>query len=324
MFFLKRRTKVDSLSNTARARLETIAKVRNESHESVMARFSSRDLARAPASFPKHIDALRSTAFETAEVRDGLAYVKLSNGRSFYGNISKPNHQLAYEYVADLVPSILNEETFLLGIDIAQRYASDSIWPPKQLHPPQGGTVVECGAYLGHKTIRFADELVGPKGKVLAIEMMPDNVEILRRNIRENGLQDIIDVIEAGVWSKPDRLVVKGKGRQRNTLVDLAKLEEEQGFDDPVDSLDNILENWGQPIVDLLFVTVNGAEVEALPGINHSLSRIRGLHIVALYSRDGRQNHEICREILRDKGCKILESCDETEIVATTTFYQDP
>ncbi|MBK1706879.1 FkbM family methyltransferase [Halochromatium glycolicum] len=302
-------------------RLEALCRARGEDSSTVLRRFSSDEISRAPRSFSKHMDSLRKTVFAEAGVRDGLAFVRLPNGRIFYGHTSKSNHRRAFDYVHDVVPSVITEETYLLGLDIAQRYASDFSWPPASILPPYGGTLVECGAYLGHKTIRFADELVGSSGKVLAIEMMPDNVEILRRNVQENGLNDVIDIVEAGVWNEKGALPVKGKGRQRNTLLDMDKLTDEHGFLARVDTLDSLIEEWGQQSVDLVFMTINGAEVEALAGMDSSLSVARAIFVAAPYERNGRPSTEVCREIAENKGCKVLGESSGNRLYIVTPAH---
>lgn len=207
----------------------------------------------------------------SAGVSKGLSYLTLPNGRIFYGYISHGNHQRAYYYVRDLLPKQLDKYTFLLGLDVVHRYISDFARLPEKFLPGRGGIIVEAGAYLGHKTIRFVDEVVGTEGKVLAIEMMPDNVRILRKNIIKNGLESSIDVWEAGVWKEHSEMKVRGKSQQRNTLIYLEKLDEDTGVVVPTYSLDEILENWGHEPVDLLYITLNGAEIEALQGLNMKL-----------------------------------------------------
>ncbi|MCA9366404.1 FkbM family methyltransferase, partial [Candidatus Kaiserbacteria bacterium] len=299
---------------------DALSVARNEDWSTVLQRFSREEISKAPRSFSKHIKALKQTQFKSSDVRDGLASVTLQDGHIFYGYKSKPNHLRAFEYVKDIVPRVLSADTFLLGLDIAQRYATDFSWPPASILPPKGGTLVECGAYLGHKTIRFAEELVGRGGKVLAIEMMPDNAEILRRNIRENGLEDVIDVIEAGVWNEAGTLPVKGKGRQRNSLLEIDKLNENREILARVDTLDVLLQEWGQPHVDLVFMTINGAEVEALQGMNPSLGIVKAMFIAAPYTRDGRPSGDICAEIAKAKGCKILKESSRNRLFITTPY----
>jgi FkbM family methyltransferase len=259
---------------------------------------------------------------EHAGVCDGLSFLKIPNGRMFYGYISHRNHQHAYHYVRDLLPKQLNKDTFLLGLDVVHRYVSDFAWLPEKFLPGRGGIIVEAGAYLGHKAIRFVDEVVGTEGKVLAIEMMPDNVRILRKNIIENGLESCIDVLEAGIWKEHSKVKVYGKSRQRNTIIHLEKLDEDTGIVVPTYSLDEILENWGHEPVDLLYVTLNGAEIEALQGLNVKLNSVKIMFIASPYAREGIPNMGVVSDLLNEKGCHILNTRGSS-IIAVTPRYRD-
>jgi FkbM family methyltransferase len=101
--------------------------------------------------------------------------------------------------------------------------------------------------------------------------MMPDNVQILRKNIIKNGIESCVDVLEAGVWKERSEMKVHGKSHQRNKLIHLEKLDKDTGLFVSTYSLDEILENWGYEPVDLLYITLNGAEIEALQGLNMKL-----------------------------------------------------
>jgi len=294
-----------------------LAHVRGEAPATVAHKYSENELATIPSTFSKHIPALRKTRLLETGLRDGMAFARTPDGKIFYGYPSKANHRRAYHFVKDLLPQEVTEDTFLVSLDVAQRYATDFTWPPGDILPQRSGTVVECGAYLGYKTIRFAEELV-PDGKILAIELMPENVNILRRNVAEAGLSDRITIVQAGVWHKPDTLLVKGKGRQRNTLVELDKLKDDTNVVARVDTLDNLLDEWeiGDTTIDLLFVTVNGAEIEALQGLHRWMARVRGLFVAAPYERNGQPNADTCREILDRKGCTILASSNPSRVIA--------
>lgn len=303
------------ISEQVKEKAKIVSKARGESLESVLNRFSTEDIAQAPNSFSKHIPALRQATFVETGMKDDLAFVRTMDGKIFYGYPSQNNHRRAYQFVCDLLPDMVTEDTFLVCLDVVQRYATDFTWPPEEVLPPRNGTVVECGAYLGYKTIRFAEELV-PNGKVLAIEMMPDNVEVLRRNIDENGLADRVSIIEAGVWNQPGTLVVKGKGRQRNTLVNLEKLSDDIGVEARVDTLDNLLDEWEVESVDFMFITVNGAEIEAIQGLNQWQPKVKGLFVAAPYQRDGQPNSDICRNLLQEGGYSILPSSNTNRVIA--------
>lgn len=304
-----------SLSATAEANLHKLAKIRNESVSTVSKKFSIDEIKAVPK-LNNYIARIRDLDFTDAGVCDGLAYVKIGNGRVFYGYTTNRPHRRAYYYVKDTMPDVIDENTFLLAMNIAYRYTMDFSWPSDEITPPSNGSIVECGAYLGHKTVRFADELV-PQGQILAIEMMADNARILRRNIEENGLQNIVTVFEAGVWNRYEIRSVKGKGRQRNSLIAIDRLTDDIGYCAQADTFDNIIDQWGESEVDFSFITVNGAEVEVIEGMKKNLPK--GLFIAAPFSRDGANNSEICREMLLRKGYTILNAGEKRIFAKRTT-----
>lgn len=61
----------------------------------------------------------------------------------------------------------------------------------------EGGNVfVDAGANIGYYTV-LGSRLVGKNGEVLAVEMMPDTADILRRHIALNGLQNVTIIQKA-------------------------------------------------------------------------------------------------------------------------------
>ncbi len=207
-----------------------------------------------------------------------------------------------YPYVADVLPSAVNEDTFLAAIDVVQRYITDFAWPPAGLvREDNRANIIELGAYLGHKTIRFAEELSGSGGKVLAVEMMPDNCAILRRNIEANGFGDVIDVMPVGVWNEHSVKIGYSKGRQRNSIVPIDKLEDGERIEIRTETLDWIIDTWSVTPVDLVFVTVNGVEVEILEASHPEERNVRSIFIVAEYNRKEGNNSDLHRNLLMKK-----------------------
>src|SRR5919109_1742357 len=70
--------------------------------------------------------------------------------------------------------------------------------------PNERDFVVDVGAHIGLYTI-IASKRVGPKGKVIAIEVDPNNFEILKRNIEFNNLTNVIELNYAA-YSKEKRM----------------------------------------------------------------------------------------------------------------------
>jgi FkbM family methyltransferase len=243
--------------------------------------------------------------YKESGVEGELAYVILDNGRRLYGYRSKKNVVNFYHSIANRVPPVLTKETYGCAIDVAYRYIRELPYP-RTLLPSRGGTIAEIGAYLGHKTIKFVDDVVGNEGKVLAVEMMPDNFVILERNIRENNIMNVT-LKQLGAWNEKQTREVVGVSQQRNTLV---ALDERPSFAPRgvvhTDTLDNILTEWDVPVVDFLNIRVNGAEIEVLQSLNSQLSRVKVIFIASHYTREGEKTEVKVKELLRQKECEIV------------------
>ncbi len=310
------------LSAEDKKKLERLSKVRGESIVETFNKFSKK-VDDMPLNFNKHTKNLLRFDFPKAGMRDGMPYVELPNRRVFYGCLPNKKTRREFEFLKDRISHALSANTYLTALDVTSRYLTNYSWYPKELLPGKGGTVVEAGAYLGHKTIRFIDDAVGTEGKVLAVEMMPDNIEILRRNVKENGLKACVDIVESGVWNEKCEIKVMGKGRQRNSLVPIDKIGEDAKLTVPVNSLDNILKSWGEKTIDFLVITVNGAEVEVLQGLEGELDRVKVIYVAACYTRNGQRTYESCLKILKDSGCLILPQSTEFVIYAVTKRFAE-
>lgn len=64
---------------------------------------------------------------------------------------------------------------------------------------PRGnkGTAVDIGAYLGGVAMAYA--LDNPEARVIAIEPVPPNAELIRRNLELNGLTERVTLVEGAV-----------------------------------------------------------------------------------------------------------------------------
>jgi FkbM family methyltransferase len=300
-----------------KAPLERLAEARGETVDCVRRRFSKEEIARCPRRFNRHLAAVRKAKLARTGIRDGLAFVELNNGRVFYSFPSTPGRRKEYRYVADTLPDVVTEDTYLAAIDVVHRYNTDFAWPPDGLVPTGRANIIELGAYLGHKTIRFAEELAGDGGRILAVEMMPDNCAILRRNIVENGFEKIVDLRNVGVWRESGTVEIYSKGRQRNSIGPIDKLQGGTRMLASVESLDRIIGDWGVKPIDLVFVTVNGAETQILESFHPEARDVRAFFVAAPYSETGeRPNSEVCKELLKSKGYAIVDVSNRGRVVA--------
>lgn len=301
-------------------KLSLLAEARGASREDTADRFSYGQVIKTP-SFSKHLAAVRAQEFSGFGLEDGVARVDLPDGHRFFSPRSHDSMQRQFDYVGDTLDAKITSDTLLAAIDVVQRYVTDKAWPSSEIFSPHraGSSVIELGAYLGHKTVRFA-ELVAPLGgKVLAVEMMEDNCRILKMNIDANGLNDVVDIRQVGVWKSSGTVAGIGKGRQRRSIHRLEQLEGgAEAFQARVVSLPEILAEWGRNPVDLVFATVNGAEVEMLEGYTPAGVEVKAWFIAAPYGRnlDGTTGAELCFDHLVALGYEPLSRRGQQRIEA--------
>lgn len=225
---------------------------------------------------------------ETGVDRDGDAFVRLKDGPVFYGEQAIPKDKKYYLTLAPRVRKKIPFEAMRVAIDIVARYKEAGLmyggpFKDDKYSVARGDTTVEMGAFRGCFIVRLCEE-VGPEGKVVAIEPMPDNVRILKKNLKANRIENCT-VIEKGVWHEPDTMVFnrKEKDNQSSSLV-IADHGKEQ-FSVPVDSLDNILAEANVNRCDFMVIQLNGVEIDALQG----MTQVRPTHlaIAARYDKPG-------------------------------------
>ncbi len=99
-----------------------------------------------------------------------------------------------------LVHAEQNGRVWWLDPDVALRGTEEEQetikWLRSVIEP--GMTVVDVGANVGQMTLEMA-HLVGPTGRVIAIEPGPGNLAVLRRHVEGNGFAARVTVRRSGV-----------------------------------------------------------------------------------------------------------------------------
>lgn len=137
---------------------------------------------------------------------------------------------------------------------------------------PKGGTFVDAGANIGFYSV-LAARLVGPEGRVVAFEMMPDTAAILRRHVALNA-GDRIEIVENALSDRNGATVTAtvepGKHGQASIIAS-ASPDGRVAIEVATITLDTALDGAGQ--IDVLKMDLEGAEFLALKGAAEVLER---------------------------------------------------
>jgi FkbM family methyltransferase len=154
----------------------------------------------------------------------------------------------------------------------------------------EGSTVYDVGAHAGFYSM-LAHVISGPRGKVIAFEPLPSNLNYLREHLRINGMEDV-DVIEAAVSDKEgESLFAVGLGSFDGRLAAGGNLSVRTV------TLDDLLESGRIPPPDFIKMDVEGGELAALKG---SFSLLKKYHPTLFLATHGPAVHQQCLKLLED------------------------
>jgi FkbM family methyltransferase len=193
----------------------------------------------------------------------------------------------------------------------------------------EGDTVFDVGANIGFYTVLFS-RWVGVKGKVIAYEPDPSNVDLLKRNLLINKSQNTITrELALGNHVGKDRFsvdyatgatghigegptygeVIFGRGRESLITVD-------------INTLDVEVERWGTP--NLIKLDIEGSEFDVLSG-GLRLLECRAPIIIselnAWGTTDGVLRVSLATQLLRDHGYSLWNLDTGVPVKASETGW---
>lgn len=135
--------------------------------------------------------------------------------------------------------------------------------------PAPGDTVVDVGAGIGEETVVFS-RLVGPKGRIIAIEAHPDTFRCLQQTIDRSGLENVT-AIHCAIVDKDGAIAISsGASHNMNTV-----LGGTGSITVAARSLDSLADELDLSDVALLKMNIEGAEKAAVQGLDRLAPRIR-------------------------------------------------
>jgi FkbM family methyltransferase len=141
--------------------------------------------------------------------------------------------------------------------------------------PKPGDVVVDVGAGYGDSSLLFS-RLVGETGKVVAIEAHPETYEWLVRLCELNHLTNTLALQSAASDHEGEILISDADGLS-NTVLETSLANPRVAV--PGRRLDRIAEELGIEHIDLVKMNIEGAERDALKGMEQIIHRTRSVCI---------------------------------------------
>lgn len=136
----------------------------------------------------------------------------------------------------------------------------------------EGDVVFDVGGNIGFYTVALARR-VGPRGRVHVFEPIPENLEGIRRNVRLNGLDDVVVVNAVAVADRETELELYVPESRDNTgWASIVPSEtRQQRLVVRAIALDHYVREEGLERVALIKMDIEGAELQALQGMTDLL-----------------------------------------------------
>ena len=135
-----------------------------------------------------------------------------------------------------------------------------------------GMTVVDVGANLGYYTL-LAARRVGPSGRVIAFEPIPEARRRLEENLALNGYRNVT-ISPVALFSR-DTPMVLGRPFEDSRLLPETRHPSDGDLEVTCARFDAIRQDVGIGAVDVVKMDVEGAEMDVLLGMTETLSRSR-------------------------------------------------
>lgn len=217
--------------------------------------------------------------------------------RSVLGHRQEARHRWAQYCVARgrYSASVRLPEGFSLEVDlrdegVGRAIYADQYWDPAETaflktHLRPGMTVVDVGANLGYFTVLCA-RLVGPQGRVIAIEPDPYNYALLERNVARNQLANVTTV-NAALGAAPGKVMLFRSASNFGDHRVCASAEARTAVEVPLESLDALLARLAIGEIDMAKIDVQGFEAQVVAGMQQTLGQRQIEHLLMEYWPDG-------------------------------------
>ncbi len=148
------------------------------------------------------------------------------------------------------------------------------------LHLHKGDRVLYGGCFM-IETVSEIAGAIGKEGRMYVVEADKDSCDRLIFDMRRRYI-DNVAVLNLGIWKEKGQMCFetshishRNQIRPQSVYSKLTAADFDKIAAVTVDSLDNIVERMKWKELDVVFLTISGAEKEAIMGMQYVLSRLR-------------------------------------------------
>lgn len=131
--------------------------------------------------------------------------------------------------------------------------------------------IYDCGANIGTSILFFANSY--PKAKIVAFEASPYIYEILKKNIEDNNIKNVV-LNQNAVWTKNEELEFSDEGGDSGSIYAIANIKKVK-----VQAIDFLEALNKEDKIDMLKMDIEGAENDVIPHIASALHKIDKMFI---------------------------------------------
>ena len=214
---------------------------------------------------------------------------------------------------------IIHIDAFGLVLDVLYRnteFKSDieTLENNKFVKLQKGDVVLEGGAYIGLYAMQISKK-VGNTGKVIAVEAIEENFNVLKKNLAVNNITNIIPV-NCAIWEKEETLTFYRRNKQIASFSNEIVQESNQEFQVSAKQVDTILIELGIKHIDYVRLQLNVAEINGLRGMEETLKQRPGLMIAAPCKLKGQSLKIQIADYLKLKGF-------ETSFYGVSVYFEN-
>jgi FkbM family methyltransferase len=186
---------------------------------------------------------------------------------------------------------------FVLPFNLAEQEREVYGTGERAVHP--GDIVLDCGGNVGTFTrtaLRHGAKLV------VAFEPAPENIEVYRRNFKDEIAAGKVILVAKGVWDKEDVLMLK-RDPHNNAADSFVLLSDgSQAVAAPLTTIDNAVAELGLERVDYMKLDIEGAEARALRGARQTLAKFHPRMSIAAehFATDGAELPKVVKSLVQN------------------------